>query len=248
MAWGQPGPGRAAEPHPRPGDAGHHPAAKRHGSRGHAPSTKAKLPAGPGPAAKSPAGGATAAKSAEAVEAVEAVETVDVGGGAVAATAAATPGAPPSPTGGTPLTMTQVIAHLHPALVHLPIAWAVLWALWELLALRYAARFRPTVVVLAWFCVAAFVPATVTGLLHLQELPEAADVRAPALLHRNIIFACAASSLILAALATRWHRRGPPGRAMVIANLLALWLQVGAIGYAAHVGGKMVYGDDYLPF
>jgi uncharacterized membrane protein len=218
---------------------------------------------GPGPAlaAPAPAAKAAAAPADEAVEDVEEVEAVDA-----AAPAAATTAAPGQGSGAledhvfgvapdanasitTPAGSAAALGHLHPALVHLPIAWVLLWALVELLSLISENRaLNPSALFLGFVTLASYAPAALSGLCRLDELASASKGYdgAEALLHRNLIFVSAAVlgvCLVLRLINWRWPN--------MFCRLLCLMGVFGACvltSYSAHLGGRMVYGAEFLPF
>ena len=174
--------------------------------------------------------------AAAAEEKVEEVESVDVTPAGV------------GDEGQDGLTTKQWLAHLHPAAVHFPVAWSLLWLLAEVAGAfglgGLAAAARP----LAWLTVASFVPAVVSGLLHVDELPQDPESLHPAILHRNIMYAALAAASLLALVGEAWARRGRPAGWRRGAFVVALSAQAAAIAIGAHLGGKLVYGDSYLPF
>lgn len=234
-------------PHPRPhAQAPHAPNHPHAPAKAHARGAAAKAR----PAADKEATAANKGKAADDVEQVEQVEQVEaVGadaatgndGGTEAAKAAAADRVPD---------LATVVGHLHAAVVHLPIAWLALWSFFEALGVLWA---HPWLLMsglpMGVVAVLSFGPAVYTGLARLDELAAASpsyDV-GPAHLHRNLLFlawALCGLACVLRLTAAR------PGRGFVprAAYLLLVWIAFAVTGWSAHLGGCMVYGDDFLPF
>lgn len=228
--------------HPRP----HAPV---HAPRAHAaPAAKASAnkAAAKGAAAK---GQKPAAKEEEVeqieqvenVEGVEATVATSVDGGTNAAKAAG-----PSPLLG----LGAVLGHLHAAVVHLPIAWLALWAFFEALSVVWR---HPWLLMsglpMSLVSVLSFGPAVYTGLARLDELSTASpgyDV-GPAMLHRNLLFVAWAMSG-LACMLRLTVARPTAGFAPRLSYRVLVWVAFAITGWSAHLGGCLVYGDDFLPF
>ena len=196
--------------------------------------------------------------SAPAVEKIDMVETIET---PVVADAEAEADA----SSNAPKNSSELIAHFHPAVIHFPIGFMVLCVLYEgqrllsrCLKKRCEAKkqstatpednsqhethhFRTSLWILT-FAVLSFAPALLTGWFNILTAPsqDAADL-APALLHRNLMFA----SFALAVLALVARVRVRSNDKLYWALLL---LATGIMLYSGHLGGKMVYGDDFLPF
>ena len=203
----------------------------------------------PGANHAAPKGNRAAAKEekVEQIEEVEAVESVDAGvtpnadGGTAAAKAAG-----PSPLLG----LGAVLGHLHAAVVHLPIAWLALWAFFEALSVVWR---HPWLLMsglpMSIVSVLSFGPAVYTGLARLDELATASpgyDV-GPALLHRNLLFAawglCGVACMMRLTVA-----RPTAGTTPRLSYRVLVWVAFAITGWSAHLGGCLVYGDDFLPF
>lgn len=140
----------------------------------------------------------------------------------------------------------QVVGRLHSAAVHFPIAWLPLLVLVEWLVLT--GRLVHPWLSRPWLAVAtlgAFVPAAASGLLRLAELPADAPSLMTAHLHRN--FMLSAVGLLATALLLRFKvmRSGSPWRYVY---LMALVIATGLVMIGAHLGGRLVFGDRFLPF
>ncbi len=167
---------------------------------------------------------------AGAPEEIEVVEVVE---------ASAAPPAAPGPL--------ALAGRLHPALVHLPIAWLLLWLLVDGLALGLGReRLAGCGLLLGALSGLACLPAVLSGLLRSQELLAAGASPAALPTHRALMWTVTGLALLLAS-GRLALRRGFP-RGLRWPYLLLLAGAAGLMTYAAHLGGEMVYGADYLPF
>ena len=144
--------------------------------------------------------------------------------------------------------MTEWLSHLHAALVHLPIAWVLLLALCDATALlgRRYELLMPGLY-LCGLSALSFIPAAATGLLRFSYLPhETAADAAQGLLHRNVMYG-AAFALSLCFAVRVWHRSRFEGRPLKV-YLVMLMAAVGLTVAGGHLGGALVYGDDFLSF
>lgn len=145
--------------------------------------------------------------------------------------------------------LAGALGHLHAAWVHLPIAWLLLWALVEVLSLiSDHAALRPSALTLAVLTLLSFAPAALSGLCRLDELASTTHGydTAEALVHRNLIFAAAglcAGCLVLRLIVWRW-----PNMFCRLLCLMGVVTACAITSYSAHLGGRMVYGADFLPF
>lgn len=192
-----------------------------------------------------------AAKPEEKVEQVEAVEAVEP----TADQKTATPGAAgaggadsPAPAKqDEPLGWFGIAAHLHSAMVHLPIAWLMLLLLTDLAAWGLGRReLTQAGLYLNGLALLSFIPAVATGLLRLTQLPQDPQNLEPAVLHRNIMYGCAALTAVL--LGLRLLRKNELTGAVKWLYLALLALTVALVSLGGHLGGKLVFGDDFLPF
>lgn len=183
-------------------------------------------------------------EAVEPVEAVEAVQTQTAGAGSDAQSNAE-PGAT-----ATGWTFNKLLAHMHPALVHMPIAWLLGWCACECLSLLWAHPWLATAgLPVGLATVLSFAPAVLSGLWRLDELAGGGksgyDV-GPALTHRNLLFVV--WGLVVLAAGVRlgnWHARN---RASRFAYVVLVCVACGIAAWSAHLGGNMVYGDDFLPY
>ncbi len=147
------------------------------------------------------------------------------------------------------LAPTQLVGRLHPIFVHLPIGWLTLLVLLELAALvrrrDEGDRFRLALLVLA---LASCLPAVVSGLLRADEVTSLArDSVGLVTLHRNLMFAVSGATALALALRLGLGRPRLAGAARAL-YLVVLLAAAALLVYGAHLGGKLVFGERYLPF
>jgi len=139
----------------------------------------------------------------------------------------------------------RLVGRIHPLLVHFPIAWMLLLLLVDALAFGFNREALRTVgLPLLGITLVSFLPALATGLLNAGHKDPATTHM---LLHRNAAFA--ATGLAALAFGVRWSRRSTGLRGKALAAYFALVaLSVAVLSFAGHLGGKMVFGEEYLPF
>lgn len=142
--------------------------------------------------------------------------------------------------------LTRLVGHMHPALVHFPIGWLVMTLIVDLVTfVGHRPRWKNAGLLLLIAAVLSFIPAIATGLLN-ASLESDTDQMSLILLHRNLIFAMSALTII--ALGIRAVARNELAGT---AQSLYMGLMIAAtvlILYAGHIAGKAVYGPNYLPF
>ncbi len=139
--------------------------------------------------------------------------------------------------------LAEKISHLHPLVVHMPIAWLLLLLLVEWLLVAKPTFLSETARIGLWaLTMVSFVPAIATGLLFSEVVyaGSAVEVMEPILDHRNQVLLSAG----LLALAWLVRRRRPEG----LSTALTLTLAMLAMSVAAHSGWLLIYGEDYFPF
>jgi|GEM_PF-863393 len=146
------------------------------------------------------------------------------------------------------VSVPELLGRLHPAIVHLPIGWLMMvfiidavtfvlkkanWEQWGFYALAGT--------------VLSFVPAMTTGFLNADyQLAASADRLELITTHRNLIIAVA-TICVLAFLIRFSKRHGLVGvHKLIYLGLISA--ATGLIGLAGHMGGKLVFGVNYLPF
>lgn len=142
----------------------------------------------------------------------------------------------------------RFFGRMHPILVHFPIALLVVAAIVEFWRLLVARLDRPTPfssTAIAFAAIAALL-ASSTGWLNAEH--ESAEEGRTLFLHRWLGIAVVVLSLgllLVASQARAASSRREPSRAMTIfrLGLFGTAILVGAVG---HLGGEMVYGENYL--
>ncbi len=143
--------------------------------------------------------------------------------------------------------VAEMAGRLHPALVHFPIGWITLVLLLDLLAFVLGRRELEAAGLWALALgVLAFVPALSTGLLRANSMTVSAGIYYPVETHRNLAFLVL--FICLVALATRFRARKNFTGTVRWIYLAMMAAAAGLIGFVGHLGGKMVYGENFLPF
>ena len=140
-----------------------------------------------------------------------------------------------------------LLGRMHPALVHFPIGWVLLLLLVEAVAAWTGkdewSRVGMFILVLA--CV-SFVPAAITGFLRAAAMGDDPEFRSLMMLHRNLNVAAGISCLGALTLRVGWA--GNVTRAARWTYVALVACSAGLLSIAGHLGGKMVFGPEYLPF
>jgi uncharacterized membrane protein len=182
-------------------------------------------------------GAAAASSTDEAIEEVVEVEVVEVVQAVDSAAGRAS----------REIGAVQVYGRMHPALVHLPIGFLFLAVLLELAALTRRGR---EFVGCAGFALAATLiaclPALVSGFVRTSEMWPAGAPPDTATWHRNLMLGMAALAAL--ALVLRVAFRGRLAGARRAAYLAVLAAAVVVAGVGGHLGGKLVFGESFLPF
>ena len=142
---------------------------------------------------------------------------------------------------------SELIGRFHPAFVHFPVAWIVILVIFEIVALRTRDPYwsRASFVIL-FLTVLSFIPAMTTGFLLEDSVGGGPGFHDLLELHEtlNIIAACIiAAAFLLQIFLIRddksiWKK----------AYLACVLASAGIVLYSAHVGGKMVFGENFFPF
>jgi uncharacterized membrane protein len=181
--------------------------------------------------------GIAAASTDEAVEEVVEVEVVQV----VQAVDSAEGSAPPE------IGAVQVYGRMHPALVHLPIGFLVLALLLELAALTRRGRELGACAGFALLAtLIACLPALLSGFLRTSEMWPAGGPPDTAAWHRNLMLAMAGLTALALALRVAFRERLSGARRAAFLAVLVAATAVAGVG--GHLGGKLVFGESFLPF
>jgi len=141
----------------------------------------------------------------------------------------------------------EYLGRMHPALVHFPIGWLIMLVLIDLGAfvLRLESFEKWGLYVLIG-SVLSFVPAIITGLLNASYLQDNASTLTTLAWHRNLNLLMAGLCVVALILRLKYRNRIAGG---VKWAYLGLILIASVLMMAAgHMGGKMVFGENYLPF
>jgi mono/diheme cytochrome c family protein/uncharacterized membrane protein len=132
------------------------------------------------------------------------------------------------------LTISEVIGHLHPTLVHLPIGILLLAGLFQLLSLKpkFASLHAATSIALFWGMIAA-IGSCISGYL----LSQSGDYDEELVSTHQWFGISTASISLIAYLFNRWE------------NVFAKWvvlIMVPLIIVTGHLGGTLTHGENYL--
>ena len=140
-----------------------------------------------------------------------------------------------------------LIGRLHPAVVHFPIGWVFLALLIEILSLvTKKPEFSSAGFFLQCLAALSFIPAATTGWLRASAMGTNPEFLALMVPHRNLNLA--AGALFFLAVALRIAGRRGWGGHLRIVNLVLIAISTALMLFAGHLGGKMVFGTEYLPF
>lgn len=149
-------------------------------------------------------------------------------------------------TAGEPNKLVHFLGKLHPISVHFPIALIILAAFAEVLALlRCQPIFSETARTLLAFGAAASIVAAPLGWAN-AATSEHTGQEQTVEQHRWLGIASAATSVAALLIGTAASRRG--GRTLRTTYLIVLLAAAIGTSVAGHLGGALVYGDDYLKF
>jgi uncharacterized membrane protein len=143
--------------------------------------------------------------------------------------------------------LLKIFGRLHPAIVHVPIGWLMLLLLCDLaVLLGKREELRPASLYIHILTLLSFFPALFSGFINAGNNSTEADFLHLMGEHRNLIIAMALLTTIAFAIRCKAKNQltGKAGYLYLGLIILATLL----IGAAGHIGGKMVYGPDYLPF
>jgi uncharacterized membrane protein len=150
-----------------------------------------------------------------------------------------------NPAGGAgDMGLGTIVGRLHPALVHFPIAWMILALLLELGVLFFQREHLQTfALIVVALGVASFAPAALSGFLRADEFTQASE---GLLAHRNIMLAAFAFAALAMGigLATRKSRGKLGGKLRILSLAASVFL----LSWGGHLGGKLVFGERFLPF
>ncbi len=143
--------------------------------------------------------------------------------------------------------LLKTIGRMHPALVHTPIGFLIALLLLELFSFSKRPDNNDNAgVFMCGITAISTLPATLSGFLRTSEIFEGRPVSD--LLNQHRILMMATGVLIAIAFSVRFAKkmrfRNPPGALyfslLIFATLCAV--------YGGHLGGKLVFGENYLPF
>ena len=139
----------------------------------------------------------------------------------------------------------EVMGRLHPAAVHIPIGWILMLLIVELgiMVLRKREWEKWSTIVLVLTLI-SLVPAVSSGLIRASDYPP--DESGLLALHRNLMFVV--SGLLLAAAAVRITGNRKFQGALRWAHFFLVMASAAFVTIGGHLGGKLVFGENHLPF
>lgn len=141
----------------------------------------------------------------------------------------------------------DILGRLHPPLVHLPIGWLTLALIIECMVFIVGYTYlQPAGLLILWGTALSYVPGIISGLLRFQSYDNDPEVIAEVIEHRNVMFI--SFGFVVTALIYRIVRKRHMQGNERYAYLALLALADVIMGLGGHMGGELVFGDDYLPF
>ena len=143
----------------------------------------------------------------------------------------------------------DVVGRLHPPAVHFPIAMVCFLLLVEVLALGLGRRrFQEIGLFTAAAATLSFLPAVVTGLLRAAAMPMVQEAALLTSTHRNIMIASAVAMVTALIIRIAGGRKIARGVKWIRWIYLSLVLTAALLAlYGGHLGGALVFGEDYSP-
>jgi uncharacterized membrane protein len=139
----------------------------------------------------------------------------------------------------------RLVGRLHPATIHFGIAWAVLALPLALARMRWRGLGRTDLVVTAAAVAGAGV-AVATGLIHAPDVSSRPGIADLVELHEHL--ALATLGVLSAALVARVVLDRKVLRALQVIYVILLAAALGLVLVTGHMGGKITFGEGFLPF
>jgi uncharacterized membrane protein len=145
------------------------------------------------------------------------------------------------------LGLLEILGRFHPAVVHIPIGWLMMVVIIDLVtfAIGWKDWQQWGIYALAG-TVLSFFPAIFTGFLNASSLPHDSPILSLMETHRNLNILVTA--LCIAALVLRFKKRSALKGGVKWIYLGLIFLSAALLALSGHLGGKMVFGVNYLPF
>lgn len=141
----------------------------------------------------------------------------------------------------------EILGRLHPAVVHIPIGWLMMVVIIDMVAFVLGKDEWARLGLYALIgTVLSFFPAIITGLLIASSIPSDSPSLSLMETHRNLNLLVTA--LCVAALALRIRKRNALEGGPKWSYLGLILLSAALLTLSGHLGGKMVFGENYLPF
>ncbi len=141
----------------------------------------------------------------------------------------------------------EILGRLHPAVVHIPIGWLMMVVIIDLVALLLGRDEWASWGLYALIgTVLSFAPAIFTGFLNASSIAPDSPSFSLMETHRNLNLLV--SILCVAALMLRIKKRNALEGGSKWTYLGLILLSAVLLALSGHLGGKMVFGENYLPF
>jgi len=141
----------------------------------------------------------------------------------------------------------ELVGRFHPMLLHFPIAWLILLLMADLyIQLRKETSWVKPILYLHVLALLSFVPAATTGFILAAHSGTDADFLHLAAIHRNLNIGGAL--LCLLSLAFRIKARVALHGVSRKTSLYLVIFSTAFVLLASHYGGKIAFGENFLPF
>ena len=145
-----------------------------------------------------------------------------------------------------PVDSSDLISRFHPVVVHLTIGWLFLLLIVDLMTfLGRMTELRRAGPLLLLATILSAIPSLLTGLMR-EDYVSGFFKQQLVGLHENVMFAMIAACVLALIVRVRARNRLKGGPAALYLLLIVTAVFLVAIG--GHLGAKMVYGPNYLPF
>jgi uncharacterized membrane protein len=139
--------------------------------------------------------------------------------------------------------LADKVSRMHPALVHMPIAWIFLLLFIDGATFFSRRQWAGAGVWILGLSVASCIPALVTGFLREDYMPKTAG----AMIDRHSTFALATSAVLAVALVVRLLRRNRLEGGWKWAYLGLVIVAAVLVGMTGRPGGQIVFGPHFAP-
>ncbi|MDD5011642.1 MAG: hypothetical protein PHQ00_05925 [Phycisphaerae bacterium] len=144
-------------------------------------------------------------------------------------------------------TFIETIGRFHPAIVHFPIAWITLLVLLDFMGFaKGSLECRKWGIYILGLTVISAIPAVFTGFLRGGVVEQVPEIHGLVEAHEAVMLSFTVVTAI--AFAVRLSRKNELTGAYKLIYLALLGIAGLLVMIGGHLGGKLVFGPDYLPF